>query len=601
MVANNLKLVAGTDVHGQGETSSGVSVNRLRRQYTDYLDSKRDEIDEQRLAEHYYHGDQWTKDELATLAQREQPPVTSNLIARKINGIVGLLERLRQDPKAYPRTPQHQQGADLATAVVRYVLDNNEWGAISPTAARNGGVKGIGGVELGIKPNENGDGELTIDDVDGDTYFYDPVSFKSDFKDVRYEGIAKWVTEDVAAEIFPDKADRIKELINTDFSFADKDQDRERKWIDSDRRRLRLVEHWYKFGGKWFWAFHVGLEILDEGESPFINEDGESISKFVMYSSFVDHDGDRYGFFRNMQSPQDEVNHHKSKAIHLLASEQVIAEAGAVDNVAKAKQEMAKSNGWVIKNRNRELEVRDKSLDFNGQMLFLEKAEREISTLAPDPAALTGDGQTQVQSGRAIQLLQQAGLAELGPFILSYRAWKIRLYRIIWAMVQRLWTAERYVRVTDDEDVADFIQINGFDFDDFGRPMLVNALGHLDVDIILDEGPDTINMMQDAFDALVQSGIEIPIDVFLELAPIQASVKKRLMDKIEQSQQQDPAQQAVIQGQLEKLAAEIEKLKTEAAENISQVELNRAKAMEELSRTEREEFTTVRETPALVQ
>ena len=35
-------------------------------------------------------------------------------------------------------------------------------------------------------------------------------------------------------------------------------------------------------------------------------------------------------------------------------------------------------------------------------------------------------------SGRAINLLQQGGIAELGPFVLAYRGWKIRLYRAIW-------------------------------------------------------------------------------------------------------------------------------------------------------------------------
>ena len=74
--------------------------------------------------------------------------------------------------------------------------------------------------------------------------------------------------------------------------------------------------------------------------------------------------------------------------------------------------------------------------------------------------AVTGEGLEQ-SSGRAINLLQQAGLADLGPFIQSYRGWKIRLYRAVWNTVQRVWEAERWIRVTDDEDLAQFIQVNG--------------------------------------------------------------------------------------------------------------------------------------------
>jgi predicted phage terminase large subunit-like protein len=80
----------------------------------------------------YYHGAQWTEEQIKALNKRKQPVVTFNRIGRKIDGVVGLIERLRQDPKAYPRTPQHEEGAELATAVIRYVLDEQEWKAKSP-------------------------------------------------------------------------------------------------------------------------------------------------------------------------------------------------------------------------------------------------------------------------------------------------------------------------------------------------------------------------------------------------------------------------------------------------------------------------------------
>ena len=35
--------------------------------------------------------------------------------------------------------------------------------------------------------------------------------------------------------------------------------------------------------------------------------------------------------------------------------------------------------------------------------------------------------------------------------------------------------------------------------------MMRNAIGELDVDIILDEGPDTITLMQDTYDAISQA------------------------------------------------------------------------------------------------
>src|SRR5262245_22481042 len=84
------------------------SLQRGRQAYSTYLWSKRPEIDEQINARRYRHGAHWTADQVSVLNDRRQPVVTYNRIGRKIDGIIGLTERLRQDPKAYPRTPQHQ-------------------------------------------------------------------------------------------------------------------------------------------------------------------------------------------------------------------------------------------------------------------------------------------------------------------------------------------------------------------------------------------------------------------------------------------------------------------------------------------------------------
>src|SRR6185436_20758846 len=95
-----------------------LDITLLRRQFQDFAKAKDAEGREMLEARHYYHGDQWTAEEIRTLRDRKQPVVTSNRIVRKIDAVVGLVERLRQDPKAFPRTPQHNEGAEVATAVL---------------------------------------------------------------------------------------------------------------------------------------------------------------------------------------------------------------------------------------------------------------------------------------------------------------------------------------------------------------------------------------------------------------------------------------------------------------------------------------------------
>jgi hypothetical protein len=282
--------------------------------------------------------------------------------------------------------------------------------------------------------------------------------------------------------------------------------------------------------------------MLMRGTSPFIDEKGKTFSRYRVFSASVDHDGDRYGFVRNLKSPQDEINHRRSKSLHLLNSRKMISEKGAVDNIEISRREWAKADGWIEVNPGLKVEPDPSNLnDFRGQLELLQEAKNEIENFGPNPA-LIGQG-LEDSSGRAISLLQQAGIAELGPYLTALKNWKIRVYRDIWNIVQRHWQAERWIRVTDDQRLAQYIQVNKLTIDQYGRPMMVNTLGALDVDIIIDEGPDVVNMQADAMMVLQALGPqfiqEFP-EVALELAPLPSSIKKPMLDTIAQKKAQPP-------------------------------------------------------------
>ena len=559
-------------------------LSKLKRAYTEYLRSKNDEIEEQKDARRYYHGAQWTDEQVKTLKKRKQPVVTFNRIGRKIDGVVGLVERLRQDPKAFPRTPKHEQGADLATAVLRYVLDREDWRAKSPEVARDAAVDGIGGLEIILTQGDNGDTEIGFDVVEPDGFFYDPRSYRLDFSDARFMGYGKWVDIDTAVEAFPDKEDELRGSVEKGTELTS-NADREQKWFAADGQvqRIRLVDCWYKHKGKWCWTIFTGSTVIDQGESYLVDEKGESQCKYVMFSGNVDHDGDRYGFIRNMRSAQDEINHRKSKGLHELNSKRLILTQHAVQDIETARREWARPDGVVILNPGGEAKSEDKTADLGGQLKFLEDAKAEIENFGPNPA-LIGQG-IENKSGRAIALLQQAGIAELGPYILAYKGWKIRVYRALWNAVQRHWSAERWIRVTDDENVAQFVQINGIGLDPMtGQPVLVNAIGSLDVDIIVDEGPDQINMQADAFEALTQilpnvapmltpPEAQVILKALFELAPLAGTVKKQVKDGFEQAnaaaQQPNPIKQAADQLQLADADAKVKETQSKTVKNLA--------------------------------
>jgi hypothetical protein len=87
----------------------GWSLEKCKRKYLDFVSTKREELLEARKARRYQHGDQWDAPEIKVLGERGQAVRTHNQVAKKVNGIVGLIEKLRQDARAYPRNPDPEQ------------------------------------------------------------------------------------------------------------------------------------------------------------------------------------------------------------------------------------------------------------------------------------------------------------------------------------------------------------------------------------------------------------------------------------------------------------------------------------------------------------
>jgi hypothetical protein len=522
------------DFDFSGDGDGFWPVSRLRQRYIDYLTAKQLEYEEQRQARHYRHGAQWTADEIKALRARRQPIITFNRMARKIDQIAGIVQRMRADPKAFPRGPKNADGAEIATLCIQSVLDGGDWEYVDPWCADQAATEGIAGVEIKLVEGDHEDPDVSFDVVFGDDYFYDPRSVKPDFADARYHGIAKWLDVEAAVELFPDKEDELRTLmVETGFDLTTH-ADREFKWIYVNEKRLRLVEMWYRFKGKWMWAFFCSNMMLDQGVSPFLDERNKPMSRFHMFSAAVDHDGDRYGFCRNMKGPQDEMNQRRSKALFISNSTRLIAQKGAVDDAEKARREYARPDGYVEYNPGFDPpKPDDKQADLSSHQMLYQDARNEIDSFAnvtPDLVTRDVPGD---HSGVAINMLQKAGIAELGPYLRNYKQWKKGFYRKIWNIVRRTWTAERFLRVTDNDQLTQFLQVNGVEMGRDGIPTFVNQIGNINVEIMVDDGPDEANILTDAYDVLKQDQT-VPWQVKVFFMPISKKMKDQVMNMTQQ-------------------------------------------------------------------
>lgn len=547
-----------------------LSVSKLRRSFLNDVAAKSAENSEAAMGERYFHTVQFSADELKTFESRGQPPIVYNRIKRKVNTVVGILEKLPMGPKADPRTPNRaaDDGATIATQALLYAM-GWDWTMLSLQVARRCTIRGIAGAEIVLTMGPDGEPDVAWDEVDQRDFFYDARSSKADFSDARRMGTTRWTDVEEAVAKWPDFEEEIRGYVeNGPLSDYERGDERGQiAWISKPDQRVRIVDQWYRKGDVWHYCIYCGNTALEWGESPFRDERGRSTHKFEMFSYEVDQDGDRYGIYRDLKGPQDEINHRRSKALHQLHSRRVIAEDGAVDDVEIARREYARVDGWVVKNPGKEIITEDAQAKavVDGNLQMLQEAKAEIDTYGPNPGLVGTD--IPADSGYAIQLLQAAGIAEMGTFIVEFRKWRLRCYRKTWNTIQQVWTAPRWIKVTDNEELGQFIQLNGWQKDEFGRPIALNQLSALDMDIMIDDGPSSDLAMRSTLDtvlALGAKGLQIPpkamTQIILELSPLPSNIKQKILKAIEEAEKPSAMDQQAIMMKFQQVEAQINEL-----------------------------------------
>jgi hypothetical protein len=558
-------------------------LDKYRRWFNAYEANKQEELNEQQIARRYYHAKQWTAKEIATLKRRGQAPIFDNRIARKIDFLVGIEQRMRRDPKAYPRTPNEERSADVATAGLRYCCDRVRWESVASEATNDGLIDGIGVVFVGIEQNRTGLDPI-IKPVQRDRFFYDPRSIRPDFADARYLGLHLWMDVDEAKERWPDQAEQIDKLLDSSTSIGAinwTEQNYATAWADFENRRVRIVEFWEKTPQGWRFCNFSGEVKLDGGMSPYVDEEGTPDCPYVAWSPYVDEQGNRYGPIRNMKPMQDEINHRRSKFLHLLSSKQLYIRKGTIDDVDELRRQINRPDGIIEHDGDwgKETGIVDHTQDIRGQSELLAQSQSSLENLGPNPGLIGKGGGVADQSGRAILAQRDSGMTELSPVFERNRDWKLRVYRKLWARIKQAWTAEKWIRITDEDDAPQFIGINQYETDPMtGQIIADNVIADIDVDIIMDEGPDTVTMNEELLQTLSQLGAgAVPPKVLIEIS--NAPNKERLFKLIDEATAPNP-QVAEMQARMAKLeemlaAADVDK-------SIAETENKRADAISKL-------------------
>jgi hypothetical protein len=361
----------------------GMSLHRLLLgYYRQELDRQSENRFQMAVDADYYDSIQWEEDEAAELKERGQAPIVYNVIAQTINWVIGSEKRGRTDFKILPRSADAATAAELKTKYLKYLSDVNRTPFQLSRAFEDAIKVGIGWIETGVQDED--DGEPIYERYESwRNILHDSAATELDNSDGRYIFRSKWVDVDVAKALFPGREAQIDsaivdaslygtfDMVDGDVPMDFMEFDRtaygiSRTLVTHKRQRVRIIECEYRVpekvqvlrggvfkgeiydpqdqrhiealqSGQSAVASRVKMrvrlchmtvkDLLWEGPSPY-RHNRFRFTPIWCYRR--DRDNLPYGMIRSIRDIQDDINKRASKALHILSSNKVNMEEGAL-------------------------------------------------------------------------------------------------------------------------------------------------------------------------------------------------------------------------------------------------------------------------------
>ena len=544
-----------------------ISIEKAKECYEHGVWASRDAMKVGERCRDYYMHQQYTTEEISERETDGKALVKINKVRPKINRLVGEVISQKTDPRAFPRTPKHEKHADVATDGLKYACDKSEFDSISTEEAEKMFVEGIFGVIVEVDPKTF---DIKLTNVPYDRYFYDPHSRRKDFSDAQYNGIVRWQEIEDAKLEYPGKEESFvyDQTVLSGESFEDKPD--HKKYWDYARKRVLTIQMFYMYKKEWWFCIFTEKGFLEEPTRVgYVGEDNEPVNPMVMGSAYVDRQGQRSSHLYILLDLQDEINHQRNKALDYVNKNQTWSRGTSLTEaeVQTMNTEKEKVNGHIVFPVHGKLDedfgfIPNANLSQVHFNFYLE-ASRAIDDVG---ASAAFEGKQENQSGRALAISSQNALKEMLIDYELHRKWKLRVYRAMWQRIKQFWKEEKWIRITDDEKKVRYVGLNvpitklekmlseregvapleirdryeaeleqAYQQDPMLREPggVANDVSELDVDIVLDEVPDTVNLQSEQFDILSKMAErypdKVPFEAMLELSTIRNKDKVKKM------------------------------------------------------------------------
>lgn len=622
---------------------------KMRREWSRLLGVYSHELERQsvnRMQQHidtlFYDGDQWDEDEKQTLLDRGQTPIVFNMILTTVNWMLGTEKRGRTDYKILPRHKEGSKAAEKKSQLLKYLSDVNRSAFAESDAFADCIKVGVGWMESGVQDDDEGE-PIYERHESWRNMLWDSLCNDRDLESGRFIARTKWADADILAQMFPDRkhiidlstrnaGDRLlSSLDGTGDEVMDSVEDAYESAHyatvdaaeDYRRDRVRCIEMWYRtpaqddyiaggqFSGeladrsspghqtelmtgrarivpKTKMRTHVAIftdaGLLYIGKSPY-RHNRYPFTPVWCYRR--DADNMPYGMIRQLRDPQTEINKRRAKALHILGSNKVIVEDGAVEDMDQFIDELADDNGVLVVQPGKKIELQVGKELAPSHLAMGQEAGAFIQTASGVTDENMGRT-TNATSGKAIIARQDQGSLATATIFDNLRYARQARGEKLLSLVEQFMDQPKQFRITNMRGNPDYITVNGGPEDDIVSTKADFIIGEEDFNTTMRQAQvaELFEMMTQLAPASPQIVMSV-LDLLVEAMdiPQREEIVKRVRqltgmedpdadpnnpDPETQARNQQKAQQADMQQRA--AMAELQEKEASAAEKMARAE-----------------------------
>lgn len=469
----------------------------------------------------YYHGTQWSSDEVEALIARGQAVTTYNHIKPAIDSVIGSERQNRPKITMAGRTLDDGRLAEAKTKLYDYIQYVSRTDDELDKMVLDAFVTGRGWMYVYPEVVKKDVADIKHSFIDYRDMFVDSLSKKDDLTDCRYLHYAVFTDCDIIKNQFP----KYKDIDNTVnyMGYASSSED-EMYYQGTNRDRPRLINTWYRDEEN-----NVHTVIWVKGQILYYKKQPYNTNRFpfVQYTVNRDLENKPYGMVKSMISAQDEVNKRHSKALHYLNSKQVLAEEDAFVDWSEAEKTLALPNG-ITKLTDGALSQGKVQIVDNTQLAtvhinMMDIAMNKLFASVGLNASYVGQG-SQYESAKKANIAINQAQNSIVPILNKLRIARYELAYITMKLVPDYYTDNRIIRIIENNGSYSFMPLNEVKLLDDGTLLRINDVTNDDVDIIIDDAPRGLNEKEEQFAQLLQiqgqTSRPIPMEILLRYSSI---------------------------------------------------------------------------------